>query len=526
MIYGERTNGHLHGTVYTKREIVHFILDLCLEDSFGLAGKVIIEPSAGDGAFVVPIIERILTECSNDLAALKMALSNVYVYELDSNVVSILLANIKNSLPEPSLADLINIQVGDFLLKDIPRADIVIGNPPYVRYDNIPLEQKEMYKSLYVSFSARADIYVAFIEKSIRALKPSGRVGFICADRWINNQYGRTLRGLISHDFHLKYFVKFSGYNPFQEEVIAYPSVFLIENAGSNPNICFSEVKSEEDLTLTQIEKSSKHYRFSENSEIEYDDLKDHFLSLEDQGFKIGIGVATGADRVFITDNKAVVEPELLMPIVSRRDFAGNGIAWRGFYLVNTYAIDGDGLVDLARFPLLQKYLNDHASQIMGRHVAKRNPNGWYKLIDPVHRDLQKKPKLLIPDITTKRSIIFDEGNYYPHHNLYYVTCEDIEKLLVLRSLLVSRFCNSQVAQKGVLMNGGALRWQAQTLRKLYIPEIDQISKKMKRDLIAHYDSNDFDRIDELVTEITARLSPTEKSIESNLDRSSRPIST
>jgi adenine-specific DNA-methyltransferase len=507
VIYGERTNGSHHGTVYTNREVVDFITDLCLADSALLAGKVIIEPSAGDGAFIVPLLERIVEECSTDINKLRNALANIHIYELDGGIIPALKDNIRAILHEPGLVSLVNIYVGDFLLADIPQADIVVGNPPYVRYDNIPLDQKEKYKALFPSFSARCDLYVPFIEKSIKALKPNGKLGFICADRWINNQYGRMLRGIISRNFHLKYFIKFSGYNPFQEDVIAYPSVFLIENTGQDPNIIFSEVSSAKDLSTPNLLLKSKRFHFGENAEVEYDDLKARFLSLEEQGFKIGIGVATGADKVFITSSPDAVESDLLVPLVSRRDFVGNAINWRGYYLINTYSHHGSGLVDLNNYPRLKAHLDAHITEVKARHVAKKNGTSWYKLIDPVNRDLLAKPKLLIPDITTKKSIIFDSGNYYPHHNLYYITATDERKLLVLRSILVSDFCTRQVAQKGVLMNGGALRWQAQTLRKLFLPDIDQIPPEVSDKLIELYERDDFASINKVVADIES-LSP------------------
>lgn len=502
MIYGERANGSHHGTVYTNREVVQFITDLCLPASDLLSGKVIIEPSAGDGAFVVPLIERIIEECFNDIGKLRNALANIHIYELDRGIIPALKENIGSILHDPNLVSLVNIYIGDFLLANIPQADIVVGNPPYVRYDNIPLEKKEMYKALFPSFSARCDIYVPFIEKSIKALKPDGKLGFICADRWINNQYGKNLRGIISRNFHLKYFIKFSGYNPFQEDVIAYPSVFLIENTGKDQNIIFSEVASASDLSTPNLLLKSKKFRFGENAEVEYDDLEARFLSLEEQGFKIGIGVATGADKVFITNNPDLVEPDLLVPLVSRKDFTGNAIKWRGYYLINTYSQKGSGLVDLSNYPKLKSHLDAYIVEVKARHVAKKNETSWYKLIDPVNKDLRKKPKLLIPDITTKKSIIFDSGNYYPHHNLYYITSTDEQKLLVLRSILVSDFCSRQIAQKGVLMNGGALRWQAQTLRKLFLPDISQFSPELSAKLIELYEKDDFASINKVIDDI------------------------
>ena len=58
----------------------------------------------------------------------------------------------------------------------------------------------------------RADLYVPFIEKSLKVLAPGGTLGFICADRWMKNKYGRPLRQLIADGFHLRYYVDMKRY--------------------------------------------------------------------------------------------------------------------------------------------------------------------------------------------------------------------------------------------------------------------------------------------------------------------------
>src|SRR5690606_31958178 len=97
------------------------------------------------------------------------------------------------------------LQQGDFLLTQIPDAfDVVIGNPPYVRQEMIPDVLLAEYRSRYATIYDRADLYVPFIERSLRLLKMGGALGFICADRWMKNRYGGPLRALVAEEFHLK----------------------------------------------------------------------------------------------------------------------------------------------------------------------------------------------------------------------------------------------------------------------------------------------------------------------------------
>ena len=70
-----------------------------------------------------------------------------------------------------------------------------------MRLESIKAEVAERYRSLYKTMTGRTDLYVGFYEKARGMLKPGGVCGFICADRWMLNQYGGGLRRLITSEF-------------------------------------------------------------------------------------------------------------------------------------------------------------------------------------------------------------------------------------------------------------------------------------------------------------------------------------
>ena len=75
---------------------------------------------------------------------------------------------------------------------------MVVGNPPYIRYDDVSAEALETYRRLYPTMVGRGDIYIGFIEAGLRQLADGGILGFICADRWMRSAYGSQLRRMIS----------------------------------------------------------------------------------------------------------------------------------------------------------------------------------------------------------------------------------------------------------------------------------------------------------------------------------------
>ena len=202
--------------------------------------------------------------------------------------------------------------------------------------------------------------------------------------------------------------------------------------------------------------------------------LEGQFLPLEDHatGTKIGIGVATGADDVFITTDPAVVEPDRLLPLAMASDTKNGHLAWSGHYLIDPW--EKDGLVNLDHYPKLAAYFTKYRAALTKRNVASRNPRGWYRTIDRVTHALLRQPKLYFPDMKLTIHPILDEGKTYPHHNLYVLTSTawDLE---VLGGLLLSRVAQFFIECYCVRMRGGTLRFQAQYLRRIRVPSPEAI---------------------------------------------------
>lgn len=509
MIYGSRTSGGEHGTVYTNVEVVNFILSITgLNTINDFLIKKILDPSAGEGAFVIPLIRKIISLSTNNRSNMIEILKNISLVELDPKKIEILKNNIVTELRAHSLEyenfiQYIHIINDDYLLAKTGRYDVIIGNPPYVRYDNIPNEKVEIYKRLFSCFKNRSDLYILFIEKGIKSLNTNGILSFICADRWLNNQYGISLKKTIYHNFFLKDFIKIENFSPFSEEVIAYPAIFSIANMQKSQSSYFI-ARSKDDLNLRAYDKKKINISFDENGNFVFSTINPTHTLIEEQGFKIGIGVATGADKVFIVHGNGLnLEKEVLVPLITRKDVNETGIHWNDRYVINPFFNNTSSLIDLDNYPNTKKYLNDHYSELAERYVASKNKRNWYKTIDRIDMNLLTKPKLLIPDISTKNIIYYDKGNYYPHHNFYYITGNTEADLLILRAILSSNYVKQQIAEKGLLMNGGALRWQAQTLRKVYIPNISLMSAEQKKEIIIAYE-RDLNQLNNIIHKFVA----------------------
>jgi hypothetical protein len=522
------------GAIFTRREVVDFILDLAGYTADRQLTKLrLLEPSFGGGDFLLPAIDRLLTawrsagrpdpyrSLADAVRAVELHRSS---FETTRHAVIAKLesAGIKNADAE-ALADQWLI-FGDFLLIDLDGSfDVAVGNPPYVRQELIADALMAEYRARYRTIYDRADIYIPFIERSLSSLAPKGQLGFICADRWMKNKYGGPLRQMVAEEFHLKVYVDMVDTPAFLTEVIAYPAITVIsrEKPGTTriahrPRIDAEALRalarSLGDSAEPDAESGVKELQAvtsgSEPWILESSDqlalirrLEATFPTLEEADCKVGIGVATGADSAFIAPfDDLDVEEDRKLPLVMTRDILTGVVQWRGLGVINPFGDDGK-LVDLGLYPHLRKHLETRRAEISARHVAQKMPTNWYRTIDRIYPALCAKPKLLIPDIKGEAHIVYEHQGLYPHHNLYYLT-SDRWDLRALQAVLLSGIARLFVAVYSTKMRGGYLRFQAQYLRRIRVPHWETVSKELRKRLIAAAEARDASACNRAVFEL------------------------
>ncbi|GAI56268.1 unnamed protein product, partial [marine sediment metagenome] len=88
--------------------------------------------------------------------------------------------------------------------------DVVIGNPPYVRQEELGAA-KAYYQSHYKTFRSTADLYVNFIEKELSLIKKTGLFGMIVSNKWLRAAYGQPLREFLADGVSVLQIVDLSG---------------------------------------------------------------------------------------------------------------------------------------------------------------------------------------------------------------------------------------------------------------------------------------------------------------------------
>jgi len=510
------------GVVYTKPWMVALMLDLAGYTVDRQLGKLVaVEPSAGDGAFLQEMVRRLVESCRRHGTPLTEAREAIRAFEINpaaaanavESVTAILIDLGVSAFTASSLAHSW-IKTADFLEAALgfPVADFVMGNPPYIRLEEIPPNKAALYRS-FSAMRGRADIYIAFYQAALMQLRPGGVCAYICADRWLLNEYGAGLRDFITtQGFAVRTIIEAHDIAAFESEVSAYPAVTIIAHESQGAVVVAKALPGIETTERTHIldlitdarsDAVLRTARFPDwfhgdepwpCSSPEALQLLKHLeatglpLESETTGTQIGIGVATGADRVFITNEKLDIESDRLLPLALAADLEAGRVSWSGHFLVNPW--NEQGLVDPADYPRFTAYLRQHHSLLVARHTAKERPLHWHKTIDRVNLRLFAKEKLYIADIKESLRPCLDTGQTYPQHNLYWITSNQWD-LRVLGALLMSAVGEFFIHCYGVRMRGGFLRFQAQYLRRICVPSPASITPELAATLRRAFDTQD-----------------------------------
>ena len=518
--------------VFTPPEVVSYML-AAVEKNRGqpisFRDKTL-EPSAGDGAFVRPLVRKITGSFKKEgLPWSHTALDeSLRAFEVNPALVERLRCIVVDELcaagcPAGRAGELVSlwIRAEDFLVADLPfEFDIVVGNPPYVRYDAIPKEKVLRYQRDYSSFKGRCDLFVPFIQRSLSLLSPTGVFCFICSNRFAKNDYGRRLRMFISGTFHVALYLNLEHADVFGKDVAAYPAILMVDRDRGQPTFAASV----RDLSSTPLSsfafgESPAFSRFPAwycgGDPWSTTDLEDWTFArriekklplLVDSapGTRFGIGVATGNDAVFVRPGpEPGIEPDCLLPLATGDDVRAGRIPGDSV-LVNPFRNDDSGQLRLpGERPGMDRYFERYRAALETRFVARKKE--WYRTIDRVSWSLFRSPKLLLPDIQPGGIVGLDStGGVYPHHNLYWIV-SDGWPLPALAAILCSRFVTRQIRGFSSEMRGGSIRYQAKNLERLRIPPRNAVEPAEEVLLRTAYLHGDGETINRIVEGIVAR---------------------
>ena len=202
------------GVVYTRHDTVELCLNIARRNlPCQLLGARVLDIGCGFGQFSVPVAAEILREASavgrkRDVEAiLRTTLRGIEIRpstaERTRGALATMLWSAAGLLPTASDLETM-IQCADFLTwePDNGPFDLIVGNLPYVRHDEIrglsgTLDVREL-RHRFTSFRGRADYSVPVLERALELLSPKGVAVLITSNRFTRSDYGVGIRKILA----------------------------------------------------------------------------------------------------------------------------------------------------------------------------------------------------------------------------------------------------------------------------------------------------------------------------------------
>ncbi|PHK25092.1 DNA methylase [Nostoc linckia z16] len=323
-------NDKLRGGYYTPKPIADFICRWAITSPDNRA----LEPSCGDGNFLEAAIERYLElgVAQNDLTG---KIQGVELSEVEADK-----AQERISRYGLNGTTVVNSDFFRFVRQnDEARYDVVVGNPPFIRYQSFPEEHRNRAVTLMAEVglipNKLTNIWVPFLVISASLLNDTGRLGMVIPAELFQVKYAADTRVFLSKFFERITIVTFRKlvFDTIQQEVV----LLLCEKKVSDrAGIRVVELDGLADLQAVDLEKlldkpvkkiehnTEKWTKYFLN-ETEIELLRrvkaDDRIQTCGDYMDVDVGVVTGRNEFFMMNGEQVatwqVQP-YLRPVVSK----------------------------------------------------------------------------------------------------------------------------------------------------------------------------------------------------------------
>ncbi len=398
------------------------------------------------------IVKRIISNV--DRKYVKVALENVYGWDIDKEAIRKCRLCLNKLVKDLGISVEWNISHGnslDHILHE--KFDYIVGNPPYVRIQNLEIDVRDFLKRNY-SFCTKGstDLYIAFFELSTVLLSTNGKCTFITPNSYFVSESAHKLREYFEENNSL---IKITNYKDIQ----------LFQNASTYSAITTFGKKRNESFLYEESQNEnnfeSKYISFKElcGRNFWFLTLSDKFLKIRDGQrlgdiCKISVGIATLADWAYIVrivevlskenvkiinkkGQEAIVEKTILMPIIKASKLKASDSKIKE-YIIFPYKknnekknviISENNLIQY--FPKAYKYLKSIKHLLDQRDKGKLNPIAWYAFGRTQSMDNSVGEKIIFSPLKKSPNFILTKNPEGLVYSGYYIKFDgDYEWLL------------------------------------------------------------------------------------------------
>lgn len=451
-LYMQVTQKKANGVVYTPQWIVNLILDN-IEYKDNIYDKKIIDPSCGEGSFLVVVVERFLKDCIDKnlrLNEIKKALyNNIFGFDIDKNAIIKCKTQLSDVAQKYGIDKVEwNVLQIDSLDKNnvkqyFNRFDYVVGNPPYIRIQHLGKERRErIQKDWFFCRNGSTDIYIAFFELGLNLLNETGKLGYITPNTYFKTETAKALRSYLVKKKIIKKLIDFSHHQVFDDATI-YSAITVLDRTWEQNKFYYFNGDKGKIIYIDEIELSN----ISSNKwTLASNDILKRVKAIETRGIplekiaKIHVGITTLADDFYIfkdpiiENDRAIIrlkdgrvftiEKGILRPIIkvsvlkSPNEDQNRWIIFPYKKVYGKYTIIPEReLKDL--YPYTYKYFLAIKERLLLRDKGRKNPVAWYAFGRSQGLDTTWGKKILVSPLSLKPNFVVWEKEEYTFYAGY-----------------------------------------------------------------------------------------------------------
>lgn len=393
------------GQVFTPQWIIAEILDLVGYNGKSILNKYILEPSSGDGAFLLEIANRYINACFEqkiEVCEIKVQLEKyIYAVELDEVEYLKSIENLNQLVKEK-----LNISKGlnwkiynqntlDFYKNYNSFFDFIVGNPPYIRIHNLDIQTRETLKQDFLFSEGTIDIYLSFFEMGFKMLKNDGFLGYITPNSYLHNSSYNLFREYLKNQKIVKTLIDFKANKVFKG-FSTYTAITIINKSRTENHFEYKELINDKiefvnTISFDSLNKNDWSFTNSNDEDFLSELERDRNAAIKDF-FDVQYGFATLRDKIFISKienydenlvyfNGSLVEKAILKTVIKGSRFKGKineqGKILFPYELENKRykVISEEKLIN--NYPNAYKYLLENRAELESRDMDKGAV--WYE---------------------------------------------------------------------------------------------------------------------------------------------------
>ncbi|SUX06600.1 type IIG restriction enzyme/methyltransferase [Campylobacter lari] len=396
--------------------------------------------------------------------------------------------------------------------------DLIIGNPPYIRQEDIKELKPNLAKN-YKVYKGTSDIYTYFYELGFNVLKQNGVLLFITSNKYTRAGYGEALREFLLKNTTLLEYIDLNGIKVFESATVD-TSILSFEKAKTKDNkfkylAPSTELLKENDFNIESILNFNKITQNSLSKEsFTFNDESTNALKakiecigtpLKDwHGLNIYRGILTGLNEAFIITTEKRDEilakckdkdekertAKLIRKMLRGRDIKRYSYEWAGLWVINTHngykSKSGEKIeaINIDEYPSLKQHLKPYYKTLEKRTDKGKTP---YNLRNCAYLEEFEKEKIVYPCIMSKEPCF----SYEKNHSIAMAPANTITSEPNILKYLIA-FLNSDFIYLMLrkFYMGGGIEGELKTnnLEKLPIPKINSKNEKLANELISLVD--------------------------------------